>query len=90
MWIEYSDDNDRPIKASTPEAVSSNVQPFSILPVWARCGGSMQTSVQISESMDWLLHHGSGNPPLGQDRAWSTENFLPQAQSLRARAGCQL
>ncbi len=31
MWIEDSDVNVRPIKASAPKAVGSNVQPSTIL-----------------------------------------------------------
>ncbi len=31
MWVEDSDVNVRPIKASAPEAVGSNVQPSTVL-----------------------------------------------------------
>ena len=54
----------------------------------------MQT-LQTSESRLAVMSRISlclieGNPPLGHDRAWSTEKFLPQAQVVGVREGCQL
>ena len=55
----------------------------------------MQTLLQTSESRLAVMLRISlclieGNPPLGYDRAWSTEKFLPQAKVVGVREGCQL
>ena len=102
MWVENSHIKVRALKPSAPEPIAamsslapSSTLPMSCSPLMGWRSGSIRTSLQTSESRLAVMSRISlrlieGNPPLEHDKAWSTEKFLPQAQVVGVREGCQL